>query len=97
MVVHFTRALRTQSSERYLIHVDGQDDDAVLDLHYVEDGTVAGTLIVLNAKYATEDALGHIMQEIDRVLLPAVSIEEGNLTFTVVQGSVLGEFTAAPE
>jgi hypothetical protein len=94
MKVHFTRALRTSSSERYLIHIDGTGDDAALDLHYLADGTVAGTLIILDKQYAAKELISSIVEEIDRTLLPSVSVTEGNLSFTVVKGSVIGNFTA---
>ena len=93
MTIGFTRLVRTSSSERYLIHIDGEGDDAALELHYLEDKSVAGTLIVLDKKFGTEKAIQAIIKEIDKVLLPAVSVEEGNLTFTVVQGTVLGSVT----
>ncbi len=95
MNVRFTRAIRTSSSERYLIHIDGDGDDAVLELHYLTDGTVAGTLIVLDKKYASKEAAAEILQEADRLLLPTASLTAGNLVFTAVKGSLIGEFKAA--
>lgn len=97
MNVRFTRAIRTSSSERYLIHIDGEGDDAVLELHYLDDGTVAGTLIVLDKKYASKEASAEILQEADRLLLPNASLDAGNMIFTVVKGTIIGEFKAAGE
>ena len=97
MNIRFTRAIHTASSERYLIHIDGDGDDAVLDLHYLANNSVVGTLIVLDKKYATKEAAGLILQEADRALLPNASLDAGNLVFTVVKGSVIGEFKAAVE
>jgi len=97
MQVRFTRAIRTATSERYLIHIDGQGDDAVLELHYLDNGTVAGTLIVLDKQYASKEATALILQEADRLLLPTASLDSGNLVFTVVKGTVIGEFKAAGE
>lgn len=97
MNVRFTRAIRTSSSERYLVHIDGEGDDAVLELHYLDNGTVAGTLIVLDKKYASKEASAEILQEADRLLLPTASLDEGNLIFTVVKGQIVGEFKAAGE
>jgi hypothetical protein len=77
-----------------LIHIDGTGDDAALDLHYLADGTVAGTLIILDKQYAAKELIASIVEEIDRTLLPSVSVTEGNLSFTVVKGSVIGTFTA---
>lgn len=97
MNVRFTRAIRTATSERYLIHIDGDGDDAVLELHYQDDGTVAGTLIVLDKQYAAKDAIAELLQEADRLLLPNVSLDQGNVVFTVVKGTVIGEFRADAE
>ena len=92
MNIEFTRVLRTPSSERYLLHIDGVGDDLALDLHYLQDGSVAGTLIVLDEKYASEATVVEIVERIDKILLPSVSLEEGNLSFTVVKGSLIGSF-----
>lgn len=97
MKIAFTRLVRTASSERYLLHIDGVGDDAALELHYLADGTVAGTLIILDQQYANETQAAAIMEEIDRSLLPTVSVEEGNLVFTVVEGRIVGSFTAQAE
>lgn len=94
MKVQFTRALRTSSSERYLLHIDGVGDDAALDLHYLADGTVVGTLIILDKQYCSKETVAAIVEQIDKILLPSVSVGEGNLSFTVVKGSVIGTFTA---
>lgn len=94
MNIRFTRVVRTPSSERYLLHIDGEGDDAALELHYLQDGSVAGTLIVLDKQYAGKEVVAQIVEEIDKILLPSVSLEDGNLTFTVVKGSVVGSFTA---
>ncbi len=97
MNIRFTRAIHTVSSERYLIHIDGEGDDAVLDLHYLANNSVVGTLIVLDKQYATKEAAARILEEADRALLPNASLDAGNLVFTVVKGAVVGEFKAAPD
>lgn len=94
MKIQFTRALRTSSSERYLLHIDGVGDDAALDLHYLDDGAVAGTLIILDKQYAGKDQVAAIVEQIDRLLLPSVTLDSGMLSFTVVKGSVIGTFSA---
>jgi len=92
MSVAFSRALRTASSERFLLHLpDGKEVGAV-DLHYLADGTVAGTVILLDEKLAEEKTILNILNSIDDILLPGVSLEENNLAFTVVSGKVLGTF-----
>lgn len=94
MRCHFARALRTASSERFLIDIDGngQEDDAVLDLHYMADGSVVGTLIVLNHADANEETIVRVLEEVDQFLLPSVSVEQGNLRFTVVKATVVGDY-----
>jgi hypothetical protein len=62
-------------------------------VHYIENGIVDGTLILLDEKLGTEQATGELLQLIDDQLLPMVSFEEDNLTITVVQGKVLGAAT----
>jgi hypothetical protein len=93
MKLGINRTLRTLSSERFLLEVDGKPDSAVLDVHYIENGIVDGTLILLDEKLASEQATGELLQLIDDQLLPMVSFEEDNLTITVVQGKVLGAAT----
>jgi hypothetical protein len=46
MNLTWKRTLRTASSERFLAQRDGKDLAAV-DLHYLANGTVAGTVIIL--------------------------------------------------
>lgn len=93
MKLGINRTLRTLASERFLLEIDGQADAAVLEVHYIENGIVDGTLILLDEKLGTEQATGELLQLIDDQLLPMVSFEEDNLTITVVQGKVLGAAT----
>ena len=44
--LNFKRTLRTASSERFLAQRGG-DDVAAVDLHYLANGTIAGTVIIL--------------------------------------------------
>ncbi len=46
MNITWKRTLRTTSSERFLAQREGRDAAAV-DLHYLANGTVAGTVILL--------------------------------------------------
>lgn len=48
MSFKFVRTLRTPSSERFIVELAGGTDGAVLDVHYLVNGNVAGTLIVLD-------------------------------------------------
>jgi len=96
MKVHFTRTLRTSSSERFLIHADNGKDVAALDLHYLELQRVVGTLTVLDPGAIPEAKVAELLREIDEKLLPDASIEDGKLSFTVVSGHVVGTFQPHP-
>ena len=92
MSIAFSRALRTPSSERFILHeADGREVGAV-DLHYLDDGTVSGTVILLEEKLADEEVVLNLLNAIDDILLPTVSMEEANLAFTVISGKVVGTF-----
>ena len=88
----FVRTLRTQSSERFIIQsCDGQDAAAV-DVHYLADGSVVGTLIIVDHTLLADGNTQALLQFIDESLLPMVSLDEKNLSFTVVKGEMIGQF-----
>ncbi len=92
MAIAFSRALRTASSERFILHeADGREVGAV-DLHYCDDGTVSGTVILLEESLAVEETVLHILNAIDDILLPNVSMADNDLAFTVISGKVVGTF-----
>lgn len=86
------RTLRTPSSERFLIQSHAAKDAAVVDVHYPADGSVAGTLIVLDHGLLTEPKIAELLEFIDETLLPMASLDERNLSFTVVKGELFGQF-----
>src|SRR5688572_7633957 len=90
---YFARLLRTPSSERYVLQNDAGDFGA-LDLHYLPDATVQGTLVVFEGAGVMEEDVAELLHHIDEVLLPEVRLDQRNLTFTVVFGRVLGAFMA---
>lgn len=92
MKVNFIRTLRTPYSERFLIQLTEGEDSAAIDLHYLKDGSVAGTLFLFEGGGITENMAPDLLRHIDTVLLPDVSFEEHNLSFTVVHGRVIGNF-----
>lgn len=92
MAPQFIRILRTPSSERYLVQLPAGTDAGALELHFLADGHVAGTLILFEETRLSEQAVAELLKEIDDVLLPDVSLEDKNLSFTVVVGSVMGTF-----
>ena len=92
MIQRFIRALRTASSERFIIQAKEGTDSAVLDLHYLATGNVAGTLILLEGGGISENAVADLLQQIDEVLLPEVAIDHHKVSFTAVMGRVVGHF-----
>lgn len=93
MDIIIVRLLRTPSSERLLLRRDGSDF-ASLDLHYLPSGAVHGTLVVFDDTWVKEGDVPELLTKIDEFLLPEVSLDSKNLTFTVVSGHVWGAFTA---
>lgn len=87
------RSLRTGSSERFLALRGGRDAAAV-DLHYLSNGTVAGTVILLEDAGWKEDDVPALLRSLDEDFLPDVDLRQGNLTYTVVIGRVVGNFEA---
>jgi hypothetical protein len=87
------RTLRTSSSERFLGVRDGTDSVAI-DLHYLPDGTVAGTVTLLGSAKIAEDEIPALLSGFDDDFLPGVDLASGNLTFTVIRGEVVGNFEA---
>lgn len=92
MSFRIVRTLRTASSERFLVQPKDGTDGAVLDVHYLPNGDVAGTLIVLDVALQSIDQTQELLQFIDESLLPMASLNERNLSFTVVHGKVSGQF-----
>ena len=89
------RTLRTSSSERFLAMRDGKEA-AAIDLHYLANGTVSGTVTLLkDAGWKAED-IQHLLSGFDEDFLPDVDLMHHTLTFTVVVGEVLGNFEAEP-
>jgi hypothetical protein len=96
MALHYSRTVRTESSERFLLQSDSGHDSAALELHYLGDHRVVGTLIILDERIFPESKVPELLKEIDEKLLPDVSMEEGQLSFTVVSGHVVGTFFPHP-
>jgi len=91
--MNWKRTLRTASSERFLGVSDGTDAVAI-DLHYLPDGTVAGTVTLLASARIDDDAVPALLSAFDDDFLPGVDLGSGNLTFTVIRGEVVGNFEA---
>jgi hypothetical protein len=93
MNLSWKRTLRTASSERFLAQREGRDVAAV-DLHYLANGTVAGTVILLKEAGWRESDVPALLGSLDEDFLPDVDLDHGNLNYTVVIGEVLGNYEA---
>jgi hypothetical protein len=96
MSISWKRTLRTPSSERFLAQRNG-DDVAAIDLHYLGNGSVAGTVILLKSSGLQEADLQSLLSDFDDEFLPDVDLGHGNLDYTVVIGECLGNWEAAAE
>ena len=93
MNLAWKRTLRTNSSERFLATRDGKEAAAV-DLHYLANGTVSGTVILLKSAGWEDADIPALLQSLDEDFLPDVDLENGTLSYTVVMGEVLGNWEA---
>ena len=93
MNLTWKRTLRTATSERFLALRNGADAAAV-DLHYLANGTVAGTVILLKGSGLDESNIQQLLSSLDDEFLPDVDLDHGNLSYTVVIGEVLGNWEA---
>lgn len=93
MNITWKRTLRTPSSERFLA-LSGGKEVAAVDLHYLPQGTIAGTVIVLRESGWQEEQIPALLSSLDDEFLPDVDLSRGNLHYTVVLGEVLGNWQA---
>ncbi len=89
--VRWIRTLRTNTSERFLALADGADA-AAIELHYMPNGTVAGTAILLDSMPWTEHDIAGLLKSFDEDFLPDVDHAQGTLSFTVVRGQALANY-----
>jgi len=92
-MMQWKRTLRTASSERFLLLRDGTEAAAV-DLHYLNGGTVSGTVILLKSARWTEEEIPTLLKSFDEDFLPDVDLERGTLAYTVIMGEIVGVFEA---
>ena len=95
MNLAWKRTLRTDSSERFLAMRDGKEAAAV-DLHYLANGTVSGTVILLRDAGWQDTDIPALLQSLDEDFLPDVDLDSGTLSYTVVLGEVVGNWEATP-
>lgn len=93
-MITWKRTLRTTSSERFLAFRDAAEVAAV-DLHYLANGTVTGTVILLKSADWKEADIQLLLSSLDEDFLPDVDLAQGTLTYTVVTGEVLGNYEAS--
>jgi hypothetical protein len=96
MSFSWKRTLRTASSERFLGLQEGVEVAAV-DLHYLGDGRVAGTVILLRGHAWDEERVRGLLRSLDEDYLPEVDLASGGLVYTVVIGEVWGNYEAEEE
>ncbi len=100
MNVHWKRTLRTSNSERFL-GIENGTEIAAADIHYLSNGQVAGTMILLEQAAPggtwTEKLIMEVMRSLDDGYLPEVDVDAGNLNYTVVVGNVLGNYEGASD
>ena len=92
-MITWKRTLRTTSSERFLAFRNTTEVAAV-DLHYLANGTVTGTVILLKSADWKEADIQPLLSSLDEDFLPDVDLAQGSLTYTVVTGEVLGNYEA---
>lgn len=92
-MIAWKRLIRTLSSERFIGSRSGEDVAAV-DLHYLGNGTVAGTVFLFKSAGFRESEVEQLLQSLDETMLPDADLAAGSLTFTVVHGDVWGSFEA---
>jgi len=92
--IRWKRTLRTPSSERLLGMVDGRDAVAV-DLHFLPDGTAAGTVTVVEGCGIERDLVPDLLERIDDDFLPGIDLDEGGVMFTVVWATAAESFESA--
>jgi len=94
--LRWNRTFRTPHSER-LLALREEREVAAVDLYYLTDGTVSGTVILLKDAGLGADQVPALLAELDRDWLPGVDLGSGNLNFTVVLGEVLGNYEPSSE
>ena len=93
-MITWKRTLKTLSSERFLA-VKGGREAAAVDLHYLANGTVSGTVILLREAGWTEADVPGLLKSLDDDFLPDVDLKQGTLTYTVVIGDLWGSYEAS--
>ncbi len=81
------------TSERFILQASGKDIGN-LDLHYLANGSVAATMVLLSDSGITDDSVPALLDFIDTTLLPEQRLDAYNLSFTVFRSEVIGTFAS---
>lgn len=81
--IRWQRTLRTPSSERWLGMLEGRDAVA-LDVHFLPDGTAAGTVTVVEGGGIDAQSVPGLLERFDDDFLPGIDLDEGGVSLTVV-------------
>ena len=68
------RTFRTMTSERFLVQKKEGQDSAAVDLHYLADGHVAGTVFLFEHAGIEDAEVPAFLRHIDESLLPWVHL-----------------------
>ena len=100
MKIQWKRTVRTNTSERFL-GLDNGVEVAAADIHYLSNGQVAGTMILLEHAAPNGEwnnaAILDVLRSLDDGYLPDVDVDAGNLNYTVVVAKVLGNYQGASD
>lgn len=92
--IRWKRTLRTPSSERLLGVLDGRDAVAV-DLHFLADGSAAGTVTLVDGCGIDRESVPELLNRIDDDFLPGIDLDDGGVMFTVVWATAAESFESA--
>lgn len=100
-MIKWKRTVRTSSSERFVAVRDAGSSGspkevAAIDLHYMNDGTVSGTVVLIQGAGEdwSEERIPDLLASLDEDFLPDVDLARGNLLYTVVLGEIVGSYQA---
>lgn len=91
---NWQRTVRTPQSERYHL-VAGERMLAIVDLHLFNDGTVDGTVVLLEGSGLGEADVSPLLRDLEETQLPGITLGDGSLMYTVVTGKLLGTFESS--
>ena len=92
-MITWKRTLRTASSERFVALRDGREAASV-DLHYLDNGTVVGTVVLVREAGWSEEQVPDLLASLDEDFLPDVDLARGTLLYSVIIGDVVGSYEA---